>query len=102
MSNIDQNALFTAITDFDSGNTEYHIDIDTGERIFEETIPLWAEHWIINLSDFDLKELSSKGYATNSMGKKVEALEPHKKLMKLELIKRDATKSDKGKTRAKD
>ena len=88
MSNIDQNALFTAITDFDSGNTEYHIDIDTGERIFEETIPLWAEHWIINLSDFDLEELSSKGYATNSMGKKVEALETHlKNLLHLLVLK---------------
>ena len=101
MEDLNSNKLFEAITDFESGNIEYHVDIDTGDRIFESSIPLWAEHYIINLSDEDLEELSSKGYATNSMGKKVQAHEPHKKLMKLELIKRDVTKSNKGKTKSK-
>ena len=100
MSGLDKNKLFEAVTDFESGNKDYHLD-KKGNRIFEADIPLWAEHYIINMSNEMLLDIHTKGYLKNNLGKPVEAGKPHKKLVELELIKRDAFTSDKRKTRAK-
>ncbi len=53
------------------------------------------------MSNEMLLDIHTKGYLKNNLGKPVEAGKPHKKLVELELIKRDAFKSDKRKTRAK-